>query len=216
LPPGNKQLEKDLRDMNRISADAKQVLARLDAGTKTLQINQHNLDRHLQRSGQVWRTLDDSTPSDDKYDWQLQWQSETDTPLLDGFDLSIRNLQNHATYIQDALTYLDSIRTRWQLHLDGRRLRYEFNIQITLVVLTFIAAFAGVIAFITQKPEDVAFLIKGLSDNPEQIIQIGHLLLIAICLLILIPFVLWFSYLGLKFLWNKSRCLLRQLWARFK
>jgi len=212
----DKQLEKDLRDMNRISADAKQVLARLDAGTKTLQINQHNLDRHLQRSGQVWRTLDDSTPSDDKYDWQLQWQSETDTPLLDGFDLSIRNLQNHATYIQDALTYLDSIRTRWQLHLDGRRLRYEFNIQITLVVLTFIAAFAGVIAFITQKPEDVAFLIKGLSDNPEQIIQIGHFLLIGISLLILIPFVLWFSYLGLKFLWNKSRCLLRQLWARFK
>jgi hypothetical protein len=213
---GNKRLEKDLRVMNKISADAKQVLARLDAGTKTLQINQHNLDKHLQRSGQVWRTLDDTTPSDDKYDWQLQWQSETDTPLLDGFELSIRNLRNHATYIQDALTYLDGIRTRWQMHLDGRRLSYEFNIQITLVVLTFIAAFASIIAVITQKPEYVTFLLEKLSNNPEPIIQIGLLLLTGIFILILIPFVLWVSYLGLKFLWNKSHCLLRKMWARFK
>lgn len=112
------------------------------------------------------------------------------------------------------MAYLDGIRTRWQLHLDGRRLQYESHIQIMLLVLTFIASFTGVVAFITQNPEDVAFLLKGLSDNPEQITQIGHLLLIGINLLILIFFVLPFFYLYLKSQWKKFRCWLQQLWER--
>jgi hypothetical protein len=209
----NKKLELDLRDMMRMDAKMKQVLARVDAGTKTLEINRDHLEKHLHRSEQVWQYLDE-TPADKKYEWALAWQNGTETPLLDSFDLDIRKLKNHTTYLQDALTYLDGIRTRWQLYLDGRRLQYESNIQIMLLALTFIASFAGVVAFITQNPADVAFLLQGLSDNPEQITQIGHLLLIGISLLILIFFVLPFVYLSLKSLWKKFRCWLRQLRAR--
>ncbi|EDN72862.1 conserved hypothetical protein [Beggiatoa sp. SS] len=151
-----------------------------------------------------------TTPADKKYGWQLAWKNETETPLLDGFDLDIRKLRNHATYIQDALTYLDGIRTRWQLHFEGRRLQYESNIQIILLLLTVIASFTGVVAFITQNPEDVAFLLKGLTDNPQKITQIGHLLLIGFNLLILIFFVLPFCYFYLKSRWKRLRCWLRQ------
>ncbi len=205
----NKKLGLDLRYMTQMDADAKQVLARVDAGGKTLEINRDNLERHLLRSEQVWQYLDE-TPADQKYGWQMTWRNETETPLLDGFNLDIRKLRNHATYIQDALTYLNGIRTRWQLHLDGRHLQYESNIQVMLLVLTIIASFTGVVAFITQNPEDVAFLLKGLTDNPEQITQIGRILLIGFNLLILIFFVLPFVYLYLKSLWKKLRCWLRQ------
>ncbi|MEK8019063.1 MAG: hypothetical protein VSS75_019510, partial [Candidatus Parabeggiatoa sp.] len=71
-------------------------------------------------------------------------------------------------------------------------------------------SFTGVVAFITQNPEDVAFLLKGLTDNPEQITQIGHLLLIGFNLLILIFFVLPFCYFYLKSRWKRWRCWLRQ------
>jgi len=206
----NKKLELDLRAMTQMEAAAKQILARVDAGTKTLEINRYNLERHLHRSEQVWQYLDD-TPEEKKFEWTLEWQNNTETPLLDSFDLDIRKLKNHTTYLQDALTYLDGIRTRWQLHLDGRRLQYESNIQKMLLALTFIAAFASVVAFITQNPADVVFLLQGLSDNPEQIAQIGHLLLIGISLLILIFFVLPFVYFFLKSGWEKLRCLFRQL-----
>jgi hypothetical protein len=209
----NKKLELDLRDMTQMDAEVRQIIARLDAGTKTLEINRYNLERHLQRSEQIWQYLD-GTPEEKKYEWTLAWQNDTETPLLDSFDLNIRHLRNHTTYIQDALGYLKGIRTRWQLHLDGRRLQYESNIQIMLLVLTFIASFTGVVGFITQNPEDVAFLLKGLSDNPEQITQIGRILLIGINLLILIFFVLPFFYLYLKSQWKKFRCWLRQLWER--
>jgi len=205
----NKKLGLDLRDMTQMDAEAKQVLARVDAGGKTLEINRENLERHLHRSEQIWAYLDE-TPADKKYGWQLAWKNETETPLLDGFDLDIRKLRNHATYIQDALTYLDGIRTRWQLHFEGRRLQYESNIQIILLLLTVIASFTGVVAFITQNPEDVAFLLKGLTDNPQKITQIGHLLLIGFNLLILIFFVLPFCYFYLKSRWKRLRCWLRQ------
>jgi hypothetical protein len=206
----NKKLELDLRAMTQMEAAAKQILARLDAGIKTLEINRYNLERHLHRSAQVWQYLDD-TPEAEKYEWILEWQNDTETPLLDSFDLDIRKLKNHTTYLQDALAYLEGIRTRWQLHLDGRRLQYESNIQIMLLTLTFIAAFAGVVALVTQNSTDVVFLLQGLIDNPEQITQIGHLLLIGISLLILIFFVLPFFYLYLKLLWKKLRCWLRSL-----
>ena len=207
---GNKKLEWDLRDMTQMDAEAKQVLARVDAGGKTLEINRYNLERHLQRSGQVWQYLDD-TPEEKKHDWTLEWQNDRETPLLDGFDLNIRNLQNHTTYIQDALAYLDGFRTRWQLHLDGRRLQYEFNIQIMVLVLTFIASFAGVVALIIQYPEDVALLLQIFSDNPERIAQIGRILLIGTSFLILIIFVLQFFYSYLRTWWKKFSCWLRQL-----
>jgi hypothetical protein len=210
----NKKLEWDLRDMTQMDAEAKQVLARVDAGGKTLEINRYNLERHLQRSGQVWQYLDKKTPEEKKYDWTLEWQNDMETPLLDGFYLNIRHLRNHATYIQDALAYLDGIRTRWQLYLDGRRLQYESHIQIMLLVLTFIASFAGVVALIIQYPDDVALLLQVFSDNPERIAQIGRILLIGISFLILIIFVLQFSYLYLNSLWKKFRCWLQQLRER--
>ena len=201
----NQKLELDLRAMTQMDAVAKQVLARVDAGNKTLEINRYNLERHLQRSKQIWQELD-NTPTDKKYEWIVEWQNGTETPLLDSFDLNIRKLQNHTTYTQDALAYLDGIRTLWQLHLDGRRLQYESNIQVTVLVLTFIAAFAAVVALIIQYPEDVAFLFQVFSDHPEAIAQIGRILLIGISFLILIIFVLKFSYLSLKSLWKKFRC----------
>jgi len=205
----NKQLERDLRDMNHVSAEAKQVLTRLDAGIKTLEINHHHLERHLQRSGQVWQSLDDTLP-DEKCNWQLTWEYEMYTPLSDGFDLDKRHLQNHATYIQDALVYLDSIRARWQLHLEGRRLQYGFNIQIMLLVLTFIASFTGIIAFITQNPKYITFFFQGLIDEPQQFIEMGHLLLIGVNVIILIFLLLPFFYLYMKLLWKKFRCFMRQ------
>jgi hypothetical protein len=208
----NKKLELNLLDMSKIEAEAKQMLARLDAGTRTLEINRYNLERHLHRSEQVWQCLNETTA--EKYHWKLAWQNDTETPLLDSFDLNIRQLQNHTTYLQDALAYLEGIRARWQLHLDGRRLQYEFNIQIMLLMLTFIASFTGVVAFITQNPEQVAFLLKGLSNNPQQITKIGHLLLIGINLLILIFFVLPFCYFYMKFLWKKLRCWWKQWLSR--
>ncbi|MCK5719610.1 MAG: hypothetical protein KAH84_06630 [Thiomargarita sp.] len=200
----NKKLAADLRKMAKIDAKAKQVLARLDAGVKTLEINSYNLDRYLHRSEQIWQYLDDT---DKKYQWNLTWQNDTESPLLDNFDLNIRQLQNHSTYIQAALTYLDGIRTRWHVYLEGQRLQYESNIQLMLFVLTFIASFTGVVAFITQNPGDVAFLLGIFTDNPQKITQIGHLLLIGINILILIFFILPFCYLYLKSLWKKFRCL---------
>jgi len=206
----NKKLERDLRAMTQMDAAAKQLLARLDAGTKTLEINRDNLENHLHRSEQVWQYLDD-TPEEKKYEWTLEWQNDTETPLLDSFDLDIRQLKSHSTYLKDTLVYLEGIRTRWQLHLDGRRLQYEANIQIMLLVLTFIAAFTGVVAFVTQNPEDVAFLLKGLSDNPEQITQILRMLLVGLNFFILIFIVLPFGYLYLKSRWKRFRCWLQEL-----
>ena len=120
--------------------------------------------------------------------------------------MNIRQLQNHATYIRDALNYLDGIQTRWRLHLEGRRLRYESNIQNLLLVLTFIASFTGVVAFITQNPQEVAFLLQRITAHPEQVIQIGRLSLIVVNLFILIFFVLPLGYFYLKSLWKKWRC----------
>ncbi|MDM8568326.1 hypothetical protein QUF50_02185 [Thiotrichales bacterium HSG1] len=204
----DKKFEAELHNIMRLDADAKQVLARLDAATKTLEINRYNLERHLHRSEQVWQYLD---KTDKIYYWQLTWQNDTEVPLLDSFDLNINNLKNHTTYIQDSLAYLDGIRTRWQLHLDGQRLQYESNIQKLLFVLTSIAAFTGVVAFITQNPEDVALLLGIFADNPQKITQIGHLLLIGINLLILIFFILPFFYLYLKSRWKKFHCWFKQL-----
>ena len=48
-----------------------------------------------------------------------KWQSERLD--LNSFDADIRQLKNHTIYIQAALAYLDGIRTRWQLYLDGQR-----------------------------------------------------------------------------------------------
>ncbi len=61
----NKELESDLGKITQMDAKAKQVLARVDAGGKTLEINRHNLARSLQRSKQVWQELD-KTPADKK------------------------------------------------------------------------------------------------------------------------------------------------------
>ncbi|MDM8566830.1 hypothetical protein QUF74_14400 [Candidatus Halobeggiatoa sp. HSG11] len=202
----DKKFEKELHDTMQLDANAKQVLARLDAATKTLEINRYNLERNLHRSEQVWQYLD---KTDKTHNWELTWQNDTEVPLLDSFDLNINNLKNHTTYIQAALAYLDGIRTRWQLHLDGQRLQYESNIQKMLFVLTFIAAFTGVVAFITQNPEDVAILLGIFTDNPQRITQIGHLLLIGINLLILIFFILPFAYLYLKSLGKKFHCWLK-------
>jgi len=58
-----------------------------------------------------------------------------------------------------------------------------------LFVLTFIATFTGVVAFITQNPKEVAFLLGVFTDNPQRITQIGHSLLVGINLLILIFFI---------------------------
>ena len=211
----NKALELDLRDMIQQEAAAKQVLARLDAGTKTLEINRDNLLRQLQRSPQIWQHLDNlSIPH--QYQWTLTWQNDTETPILDHFNLNIRQLQNHATYIRDALNYLDGIQTRWRLHLEGRRLRYESNIQNLLLVLTFIASFTGVVAFITQNPQEVAFLLQRITAHPEQVIQIGRLSLIVVNLFILIFFVLPLGYFYLKSLWKKWRCFISRRVGRAK
>jgi hypothetical protein len=198
----NHQLEEDLRFMTQMEAAAKRVLARLDAGAKTLKINRDNLKKHLHRSEQVWQYLEHDAPTDNKCQWTLRWHNDSDTPLLDGFKLDIRKLKNHTTYLQDALAYLEGIRTRWRLYFDGQRSRYEANIQLMLLILTFIASFAGVIALITQYPADVAFLLERFSDHPPQIIQIGRWLLISINSLIFMMILYW----SLRWLGKKLRC----------
>lgn len=208
----NQQLEQDLRDMNQMSAKAKKLLARLDVGTKTLEFNQRHLKKHLRRSGETWQTLDQTSK---KYQWQLTWQHETNTSLLDGFKLDKRFFHNHASYIKNALTYLDDIRSRWQLHLDERRLAYEFNLQITVLMLTFIVTFTGAVALMIQKPEHVALFLRWLSSDSQQLIQTWEPLLIGINLFILVFIILLFIYTGLKSLWRRLRCFGRQLRKRF-
>jgi len=208
----NPQLEQDLRDMNQMSAEAKKFLAQLDVGTKTLEFNQRQLKKHLQRSGETWQSLDETSK---KYQWQLIWQHESDTPLLDGFKLDKRLFHNHASYLKNCLTYLDDLRSRWQLHLDGRRLAYEFNIQIAVLVLTFIVALTGVIALMTQLPEHAALFVRWLSSEPVQLIQTGEPILIGVNLFILVVAILLFIYMGLKSLWRRLRCVGLQLRKRF-
>ncbi len=200
----NKQLTKGLRDMQHIAAEAQLVLARLETAKATLEINRHNLQLYLQSSEETWQILDKNIASEQKYNWHLSEKNQTDSPMLDGFSLDVQRVCNHKAYIQAALRYLEGLQARWKLHIEGRRLSYEANIQESLLVLTFVASFTGVVAFIIQNPKEVSSLLGIFTDNPEQITKIGRFLLIGVNSLILTFFVLPFFVLYLRAKWRRG------------
>lgn len=139
----NQKLAKGLRDMTTLTTNAQRVLARLDAGIRTLEINRNNLERELQRRREVWQILEEYP--EPKLDWNLTWQHDNHAPLLDSFNLNIRNLQNQVTYIKDAVTYLGGIREHWQLHMDERRLKVSQRLSVLGHFLIFLTVFGEIV-----------------------------------------------------------------------
>lgn len=139
----NKKLAKGLREMATLSTNTQQVLARLDAGLRTLEINRNNLERELRRRREVWQFLEEYPQP--KLDWNLTWQHDDHAPLLDRFNMNIRNLQNQVTYIKDAVTYLGGIREHWQLHMDERRLKVSQRLSVLGHFLVFLTVFGEII-----------------------------------------------------------------------
>lgn len=139
----NRKLEKGLREMTILSTDAQQMLARLDAGIRTLEINRNNLERELRGRTETWQTLEEYPQT--KLDWNLIWEHDTRAPMLDRFNLNIRNLQNQATYVKDALNYLGGISTHWQLHIDERRLKVSERLSVLGHFLVFLTVFGEII-----------------------------------------------------------------------
>lgn len=139
----NKKLAKGLRDMTTLTTETQQLLALLDAGLRTLEINRDNLERELQRRREVWQLLEEYPQP--KLGWNLTWQRNNHAPMLDRFNLNIRNLQNQVTYIKDAVTYLGGIREHWQLHMDERRLKVSQRLSVLGHFLVFLTVFGEIV-----------------------------------------------------------------------
>jgi len=174
-------LEHHLREMADLNAAAMFMLSRLQSSIKTLEITRNNIERQLQRSPAVWQELDQTVPTH-KYDWLLQWQFASHTPLLDKVNLDIQHLENHRTYLQSSLNYLAGIRQRWELHLEERRLEISERLGQLGHFLIFLVALGEVIALShpgesgKEAPLQTGSHLLGWLEHTAWLQQLGSLL----------------------------------------
>ncbi len=124
----NRQLSDGLQTMAMENAKTSLLLGKLHQAIKTLEIHHNNTKRWLRRARQY-------SPY-----WQVVWQHDDDSPLLSHFDADKQKLQNHITYIQGEITYLEGIRQYWHLHFEGRQLAWSEWLGSLGSVLAFLVA----------------------------------------------------------------------------
>lgn len=124
----SRELSEGLQMMARLNADATLLLGKLQQGIKTLEIHHNNAERWLRRARHY-------NPN-----WQVAWQYDDEAPLLDSFNADKQKLQNHITYLQGELTYLEGIRQRWYLHFEGRQLAWSERLGSLGSILAFLVA----------------------------------------------------------------------------
>ncbi len=124
----NRQLSDSLQTMAMVNAETSLLLGKLHQAIKTLEIHHNNTKRWLRRARQY-------SP-----DWEVVWQHDDESPLLSRFDADKQKLQNHITYIQGEITYLEGIRQHWHLHFEGRQLAWSEWLSRLGSVLAFLVA----------------------------------------------------------------------------
>ncbi len=135
----NGNLSEGLQVMATLDAEITLFLGKLRQAVKTIEIQQHNVEHRL-------RLAKSSS------EWKLVWQ-------LDSFSLEQQKLQNHATYIEGELTYLEGIRRRWHLHFEGRQLAGSERVGGLGNILAFlVAVVAASIAVSDTKPSEGSWL----------------------------------------------------------
>jgi len=132
-----RQLEYQLQEMQTLSHKATILMSRIESALKTIDINGSNLAKRLQEIRQ-------ETPDNP---WQLnlgeekvQWQSEkeNDVSLLQPFSRAIRRLQNHKTFIESQVKYLQGLQERWRLYLKQRERVLGKNLDMLGVILVLL------------------------------------------------------------------------------
>ena len=129
----NTQLSEGLQAMAMETAKTSLLLGKLQQAIKTLEIHHNNTKRWLRRARQY----------NPDY-WQVIWQHDDDSPLLSRFDADKQKLQNHITYIQGEITYLEGIRQHWHLHFEGRQLAWSERLGNLGSFLAFLVAVGAV------------------------------------------------------------------------
>jgi hypothetical protein len=124
----NRQLSDGLQTMAMVNAETSLLLGKLHQAIKTLEIHHNNTKRWLRRARQY-------SP-----DWEVVWQHDDESPLLNRFDADKQKLQNHIAYIQGETTYLEGIRQYWHLHFEGRQLAWSEWLGSLGSVLAFLVA----------------------------------------------------------------------------
>ncbi len=124
----SKDLSLGLQTLAGLDADTTLLLGKLQQAIKTIEIHQRNLTLRLQQADQH------------SAQWAVVWQRNQETPLLDSFDADQQKLQNHITYIEGELTYLEGIRRRWHFHFEGRQLVWTERLGSLGSILAFMVA----------------------------------------------------------------------------
>jgi hypothetical protein len=141
----NSNLSEGLQTMAALDADITLSLGKLQQAAKTIEIQQHNVEHRLRQA-------------QSNSGWNVILRNE-DAPLLDTFKLEQQKLQNHATYIEGELTYLEGIRRRWHLHFEGRQLAWSERVGGLGNILAFlVAVVAASIAVSDTKPSEGSWL----------------------------------------------------------
>ncbi|HDN26303.1 MAG TPA: hypothetical protein ENG03_04275 [Thioploca sp.] len=201
----NQQLSEGLQTMAGQAADTSLLLGKLHQAIKTLEIHQHNLARWLRRARKHSQR------------WEVVWQSDDETPLLDSFDADAQKLHNHIAYTEGELTYLDGIRQRWRLHFDGRQLAWSDRISNLGGILSLLVA-VGVASITASSTgtlsasgsnswlSPVVHFLEGLQTHPfiADFIRLFHNPVVywVVIFILLLPI---FGYLS-KAMWRKIRC----------
>jgi len=146
----NRELERQLREIEDLRTEADYMAGRLQQAVKTLEINLNNLERHLQATENETR-------------WQVDWQLGSFKPLLDDFSQEINKLHNHQEYLQGEVTYLTGARHRWHAYLEARRLKMSERLNIlghVLVILVILAEIGNISS--RNKQADSNFIMQWL------------------------------------------------------
>jgi len=122
----NRELSTGLQTLAELDADATLLLGKLPQAIKTIEIHKGNLTQRLKQADQH---------SDQ---WSLIWQRHQESPLLDSFTADQQKLQNHITYLQGELTFLEGIRRRWHFHFEGRQLAWTERLGSLGSILAFL------------------------------------------------------------------------------
>jgi hypothetical protein len=134
-----RQLERQLQEMQAYQNEGRLLMSRLQGALQTLDIYGNNLATRLEQIRKVqkqWQIRFDKSGEVGKVEWP---PNNDEMPILAGFYLNIKKLQDHGVYLKQQVDYLEGLQQKWQLFLRKRhRLSGEhLNTLITLLILMF-------------------------------------------------------------------------------
>lgn len=198
----NSNLSEGLQNMAALDADITLSLGKLQQAAKTIEIQQHNVEHRLRQT-------------QSNSEWNVILRDE-DAPLLETFKLEQQKLQNHASYIEGELTYLEGIRRRWHLHFEGRQLAWSERVGGLGNILAFlVAVVAASIAVSDTKASEGSWLTPLVEyfDNLQSYAWVTDLVH-----LFNNPLFYWLFALVLlsPIFWHWGKSLLRKIWCSRK